>query len=73
MADLADALGKTARWLRQDPLRLTDALSMDVATAMLLLDTRLDAHARADRSEDAQIGVLLERLKAHQRGEQLAR
>ena len=72
VADLADALGKTARWLRQDPLRLTDALSMDVATAMLLLDTRLDAHARADRSEDAQIGVLLERLKAHQRGEQLA-
>ena len=72
VAQLAGALGETARWLRQDPLRLTDALSMDVATTMLVLDTRLDAHARADNREDAQIDLLLQRLKAHQRGEQLA-
>ena len=44
------------------PLRLTDALSMDVATAMLLLDTRLDAHARADNREDVQIDAIPERL-----------
>ena len=72
VADLASALGELARWLRQDPLRLTEALSMDVATTMLVLDTRLDAHARADVQEDAQIEVLLQRLTAHQRGEQLA-
>ncbi|WP_153162617.1 Hpt domain-containing protein [Zoogloea sp. 1C4] len=72
VADLAAALGELARWLRQDPLRLTDALSMDVATAMLLLDTRLDAHARADNREDVQIDAILERLRAHQRGEKLA-
>ncbi len=72
VADLAAALGELARWLRQDPLRLTDALSMDVATAMLLLDTRLDAHARADNREDIQIDAILDRLRAHQRGEKLA-
>ncbi len=72
VAALAGALGDMARWLRQDPLRLTDALSMDVATTMLLLDTRLDAHARADSRENAQIDVLLERIQAHQRGERLA-
>jgi len=71
VADLAAALGELARWLRQDPLRLTDALSMDVATSMLILDTRLDAHARADRREDLQIDALLQRLSAHQRGEKL--
>ncbi|MCK6396772.1 hypothetical protein, partial [Zoogloea sp.] len=72
VADLAAALGDLARWLRQDPLRLTDALSMDVATTMLVLDTRLDAHARADNREDVQIDAILERLRAHQRGEKLA-
>jgi len=72
VARLASALGDTARWLRQDPLRLTDALSMDIATAMLLLDSRLDAHTRADIQDDTQVSVLLERLQAHQRGERLA-
>ena len=72
VAEIAAALGDLARWLRQDPLRLTDALSMDVATTMLLLDTRLDAHARPDLSEDGQIGTLLDRLRAHQRGERLS-
>ena len=71
VAEIAAALGDMARWLRQDPLRLTDALSMDVATTMLVLDTRLDAHARPDLAEDVQIGSLLDRLKAHQRGERL--
>ncbi|MDD3328644.1 MAG: Hpt domain-containing protein [Zoogloea sp.] len=72
VAEIAAALGDLARWLRQDPLRLTDALSMDVATTMLVLDTRLDAHARPDLTEDVQIGSLLDRLKAHQRGERLS-
>ena len=72
VAEIAAALGDMARWLRQDPLRLTDALSMDVATTMLVLDTRLDAHARPDLAEDVQIGSLLDRLKAHQRGERLS-
>jgi hypothetical protein len=72
VAEIAAALGDLARWLRQDPLRLTDALSMDVATTMLVLDTRLDAHARPDLAEDVQIGSLLDRLKAHQRGERLS-
>ncbi len=68
---LLAALDDMARWLRQDPLQLTEALSMDVATTMLLVDSRVDAHEPATRRDDAQIGLVLERLKAHQRGERL--
>jgi chemosensory pili system protein ChpA (sensor histidine kinase/response regulator) len=72
VAQLLAALDEMARWLRQDPLQLTEALSMDVATTMLLVDSRLDAHEPSTRRDDAQVGLILERLKAHQRGERLA-
>ncbi len=68
---LLEGLGNLARWLRQDPLQLSDALSMDVATAMLLLESRLELHGRADPADLAQEALLSERLKAHQRGERL--
>lgn len=67
--EVSAALGELARWLRQDPLRLSEALSMDVATTMLLLDTLLDA--RADARDEAQIAIVINRLRAHQRGEKL--
>lgn len=72
VAELLAALDEIARWLRQDPLKLTEALSMDVATTMLLVDSRLDAHEPASSRDDAQIRLILERLQAHQRGERLA-
>lgn len=68
---LLEGLGDLARWLRQDPLQLSDALSMDVATAMLLLESRLELHGQADPADLAQEDLLSERLKAHQRGERL--
>jgi chemosensory pili system protein ChpA (sensor histidine kinase/response regulator) len=71
VAQLLSALDGMARWLRQDPLQLTEALSMDVATTMLLADSRLDAHEPTTPRDDAQVGIILERLKAHQRGERL--
>ncbi|KAB2968375.1 Hpt domain-containing protein, partial [Zoogloea sp.] len=71
ISELLEGLGNLARWLRQDPLQLSDALSMDVATAMLLLENRLELHSQADPADVAQEGLLCERLKAHQRGERL--
>ncbi|MDD3352133.1 Hpt domain-containing protein [Zoogloea sp.] len=68
---LLDTVADTGSWLRQDPLQLNDTLSMDVATAMLLVDGRLDAEAPPSTQEAAQQALLVERLKAHQRGEQL--
>lgn len=68
---LLEGLGNLARWLRQDPLQLSEALSMDVATAMLLLESRLELHGQADPADVAQEALLCERLKAHQRGERL--
>lgn len=71
IAELLEGLGSLARWLRQDPLQLSDALSMDVATAMLLLESRLELHGQAAPADAAQETLLCERLKAHQRGERL--
>jgi chemosensory pili system protein ChpA (sensor histidine kinase/response regulator) len=66
---LLEELGTTARWLRQDPLQLTDALSMDMASTMLLLEIRLDIHQHGDDVSDTQLSQLIGRLQAHQRGE----
>ncbi|NML26771.1 hybrid sensor histidine kinase/response regulator [Zoogloea dura] len=71
ISELLEGLGSLARWLRQDPLQLSDALSMDVATAMLLVENRLELHGQADLAGTAQENLLCERLKAHQRGERL--
>ena len=71
ISELLEGLGSLARWLRQDPLQLSDALSMDVATAMLLVENRLELHGQADPADAAQENLLCERLKAHQRGERL--
>ncbi|WP_079436891.1 Hpt domain-containing protein [Zoogloea sp. LCSB751] len=72
VSTLFDELGATARWLRRDPLQLTDALSMDMATTMLLLEARLDNHQHSDDVSDAQLAQVVARLQAHQRGEKLS-
>ncbi|MCE1184627.1 MAG: Hpt domain-containing protein, partial [Rhodocyclales bacterium] len=71
LVELLQNLARCAQWLRQDPKRLSESLSLDLATAMLLLDSRLDAHGQAAPSIDNQIRTLIDRLKAYQRGEQL--
>ena len=72
VSELLEELSATARWLRQDPLQLTDALSMDMATTMLLLEARLDNHQHGDDVSDAQLAQVVARLQAHQRGEQVS-
>ncbi|WP_374482081.1 Hpt domain-containing protein [Zoogloea sp.] len=72
VSTLLDELAATARWLRQDPLQLTDALSMDMASTMLLLEARLDNHQHGDDVSPAQLSQLVGRLQAHQRGEAVA-
>ena len=71
VAQLVESLVELALWLRQDPLQFNDAMSMDVATLMLLVDARLDANGRSP-SDSTSMQVLIDRLQAHRRGEQLA-
>ena len=39
-----------AQWLRKDPMRVNDAISMEVASALLLADHALDSGRVPDAS-----------------------
>ncbi|MBL8454518.1 MAG: Hpt domain-containing protein [Zoogloea sp.] len=71
IAELVESLMDLALWLRQDPLQFNDTMSMDVATLMLLVDAQLDAHGQGTPDSRPQIRALIDRLQAHQRGEDL--
>ena len=73
-AALIEGLGRLAQWLRQDPLRLTDTLSMDMATAMLLVEGLVDSHEMPSPGPrlKKQIAAVTERIQAYLRGEQPA-
>ncbi len=68
---LAGAVRGIALWLRKDPLRQTEAVGMEVATALLLLENALDNFERLDDSFMPQADMMVARLGALQRGEEL--
>ncbi len=70
IAEVVESLVDLCLWLRQDPLQFTEAMSMDVATLLLLVDSRLDAQGQS-RPEGTPFQTLIDRLQAHQRGERL--
>ncbi|TXG95736.1 MAG: response regulator [Zoogloea sp.] len=70
IAHVLDTLVDLAMWLRQDPLLFTEAMSMDVATLLLLVETQLDAHGQPI-PEGTPFQTLIDRLGAHRRGERL--
>ncbi|ENO89407.1 Hpt domain-containing protein [Thauera linaloolentis] len=65
---LLDGLQAVAQWLRRDPLQHTDALALEVATALLLLEADFGQHV-PDAGLAAQMDQRLSRLQALQRGE----
>ncbi|WP_435751348.1 Hpt domain-containing protein [Thauera sp. AutoDN2] len=67
---LIGALAGFAHWLRRDPLQLPQAAAMEVATALLTLETALTPRP-AEPGFTARADALAERLAALQRGETL--
>ncbi|HQZ02846.1 MAG TPA: Hpt domain-containing protein, partial [Thauera sp.] len=67
---LLDGLQAVARWLRHDPLQHSDALALEVATALLLLESDFGQRV-TDADLAGQMDPHLGRLQALLRGEQL--
>ncbi len=63
---LVKALERTANWLRKDPLKSSDALAMDVATALLVAELAVDAAATEQLA--LQMDALIARLAAREAG-----
>ena len=59
---LVRALDSTAGWLRKDPLKSNEDLSMDVATALLLAERAVDAPAGSDAQLREQVAAVCHRL-----------
>ena len=65
---LLTGLQALAQWLRRDPLQHSDALALEVATALLLLETDFKQRI-LDRTLAQQIDERLTRIQALMRGE----
>jgi chemosensory pili system protein ChpA (sensor histidine kinase/response regulator) len=69
---LIEVLAATANWLTQDPSRHSDGLAMEIATALLLVQSALEnyTHLGNDFGQSAQ--VMVARLKASVAGHSLS-
>ncbi|WP_374511934.1 Hpt domain-containing protein [Niveibacterium sp.] len=69
VARLVEALHSTAAWLRKDPLKSNDDLSMDVATALLIAEQAVDAASAPSQDLlQRQVDALVARLAAREAG-----
>lgn len=68
-AALVRALHDTTQWLRKDPLRHSDKVAMEMATALLVLETGLEQFARPGSDFFQQSATIVARLSGLQRGE----
>ncbi|WP_374402606.1 Hpt domain-containing protein [Niveibacterium sp.] len=69
VARLVEALHNTAAWLRKDPLKSNDDLSMDVATALLIAEQAVDAASAPSQDLlQRQVDALVARLAAREAG-----
>ena len=59
----------TTQWLRKDPLRHSDQVAMEMATALLVLETGLEQFAQPGSDFTQQGATMVARLAALQRGE----
>ncbi|QID16897.1 response regulator [Nitrogeniibacter mangrovi] len=66
---LMTTLSAFAQWLRKDPMRVNDAISMEVASALLLADHALDSGRVPDASFSTQVEDCIARIEACSRGE----
>ncbi|MBK8338277.1 MAG: Hpt domain-containing protein [Sterolibacteriaceae bacterium] len=68
-AALAQAVQDTTQWLRKDPLRHSDQVAMEMATALLVLETGIEQFAQPGSDFAQQGAAMVARLGALQRGE----
>ena len=70
-AALASAIDDTTQWLRKDPLRHSDEIAMEMATALLVLETGLEQFAQPGSDFARQSTTMVARLSTVQSGEVL--
>lgn len=70
---LMTTLSAFAQWLRKDPLRLNDAISMEVASALLLAEHALNSGRVPDPAFSTQVEETIARIEACSRGEPVSR
>lgn len=68
-AALVRSVQDTTQWLRKDPLRHSDQVAMEMATALLVLETGLEQFAQPGSDFTQQGATMVARLAALQRGE----
>lgn len=66
---LAQALTAAANWLAQQPSRQSEGVAMEIATALLLIQTALENHARLGDDFAQQVNIMVSRLQACMAGE----
>ncbi|HQV14494.1 MAG TPA: Hpt domain-containing protein, partial [Denitromonas sp.] len=70
---LMTTLSAFAQWLRKDPLRLNDAISMEVASALLLAEHALNSGRVPDPAFSTQVEESIVRIEACSRGESVGK
>lgn len=68
---LMTTLSAFAQWLRKDPPRLNETMSMEVASALLLADHALEGGRVPDAAFSAQVEDSISRIEACSRGEDI--
>lgn len=66
---LAQALTAAANWLAQQPSRQSDGVAMEIATALLLIQTALENYTRLGQDFAQQVDLMVERLHTCMAGE----
>ncbi|MDR0529073.1 MAG: Hpt domain-containing protein [Zoogloeaceae bacterium] len=62
MKTMADALVSSAEWLQQDSMRQTDAMLMEMATALILLQMTLETWPHVSEGFAGQVALIVKRL-----------
>ncbi|MGB4673919.1 MAG: Hpt domain-containing protein, partial [Azovibrio sp.] len=66
---LAQALNAAADWLAQQPSRQSDGVAMEIATALLLIQTALENYARLGQDFAQQVDLMVKRLQTCMAGQ----
>jgi chemosensory pili system protein ChpA (sensor histidine kinase/response regulator) len=69
---LVASVAETAQWLRKDPLKQSETVAMEIATALLLAESALEGYEQLGDDFPKQVEVVSGRLAALRRGESLA-
>jgi len=72
LVHLMAVLSETAQWLRKDPLKQSESLSMEVATALLLAESALENYEQLSPDFPQQVDLVAGRLNGLMDGQTLS-